>query len=87
MFDHLKNRGTQILTLNNVLSHDHQVIQWNNPWHKKSYDHMCYNTCKASHWLDLLHSLIFNITPLVDSNQDGILVRWYKSHFWNRSCL
>ena len=26
------------------------------------------------------------ITPLIDSNQDGVRVRRYNFHFWNRSC-
>ena len=31
----------------------------------KSYNHTCYNTCKASHWLAYLPSLIFVLLRLL----------------------
>ena len=47
------------------LSHDRHVIQWNNPFHKKSYDHTYNNTCAASNWLDQLASLLFVLIRLL----------------------
>ena len=37
--------------------------------------------------VSLITLINIRITPLIDSNQDGVLVRWYNFHIWNRSWL
>ena len=44
------------------LSHDRQVIQWNNPCHK---NHTCNNTCKASPLVSQIILINIRITPLL----------------------
>ena len=66
------------------LSHDHQVIHWNNPCHK---NHMTKNVITPAR-LPLVSLIIFiniHIIPLIDSNHDGFCQ--YNFHFWNRSYL
>ena len=37
--------------------------------------------------VSLITTINIRITPLIDSSQDGVRVRRYNFHFWNRSCL
>ena len=45
------------------------------------------NICKASHLVSLITLIDICITPLIDSNQDGVRIRQYNFHTGNRSCL
>ena len=45
------------------------------------------NICKASHLVSLITLIDIRITPLIDSNQDGVRIRRYNFHTGNRSCL
>ena len=37
--------------------------------------------------VSLITLINIRITPLIDSNQDGVRVRRYNFYFWNGSCL